>query len=92
MAFCCTYRSVSCTVVIIKEASFYRGGNKYRQSDPDSVQIVREFGTLIPEWDVSNKSSGLMELYRRIIRVSGDGRHQENRSSRHNRTHSYMSS
>ena len=54
-----------------------------RDPQPDSVQSVKDLGTLCPKWDVSTKSflSVIREPYRRAggksVRARRDGAHQE---------------
>lgn len=68
------------------------GGKNYQGPQMDNIQRVS------PEWDVSIKfiSLGFRDLYRRssrnTVRVSGDGRHQEAKLSRRNRTDAHMNS
>ena len=51
MAFYYSHRLVHCSA-IIRETSSCSKGNKYRNSDPDNVQRVRDLGIPSHNWDV----------------------------------------
>lgn len=68
------------------------GKKNYQGPKMDNIQGVS------PKWDVSIKFNplGFRDLYRsssrNTVRVSGDGRHQKTKLSRHNRTNAHINS
>jgi hypothetical protein len=66
MTACCANRSISC-LAIIQDVSPILDGNKYRDSQVNNVQRVRDFGIFHSKWDISTKFlfSGIKEPCRR---------------------------
>lgn len=96
MIFCCTHRSVPCSVIIREASSHNTGRNIQRLTAKQCLE--RDNGTLSYVWDIPTKSfpSGFRELCgrggRKILRFRGNGDTKERRVSKHRKADTHMDS